>query len=106
MKHRIAVSAVAAAAALAVAPAYASQQQQYQPFQTDFPSASQVDEPFIPGVTDFPRTAPTVPQSTLSADDGTEWSDAGVLATVSALLGIGLAGSAFLLRRRSTLAHT
>ena len=106
MKHRIAVSVVAAAAALAAAPAYASQQE-YQPFQTDFPSSSQVNGHFVPGVTDFPRTAPTVSQSTIAADDGdVAWSDAGVLATISAVLGLGLAGSALLLRRRSTLAHT
>lgn len=103
MKPRIAVSAVVAAASLAAAPAYAGE---YQPFQTDFPSSPQVQQHFIPGVTDFPSSGPTVPTTTLTADDGIEWSDAGLLAAVSAALGLGLAGSALLIRRRSTLAHT
>ena len=103
MKPRIAISAVIAAAALAAAPAYAAE---YQPFQTDFPSSPPVQQHFIPGVTDFPSSGPTVQTTTLTADDGIEWSDAGVLAAVSAALGLGLAGSALVIRRRSTLAHT
>ena len=104
MKPRIAISAVIAAAALAAAPAYAAE---YEPFQTDFPKGGQVEQPFIPGVTDFPSSGPTVTTTeTIVADDGIEWSNAGVLGAVSAALGLGLAGSALLIRRRSTLAHT
>lgn len=101
MKPRTAISAVVAAAALAAAPAYAGE---YQPFQTDFPSSAQVQHRYIPGVTDFPSSGPTV-QTTTLADDGIEWSDTGVLAAFGAAFGLGLAGSALMIRRRSTLAH-
>ena len=103
MKSRTAISAVIAAAALAAAPASAAE---YTPFQTDFPSSPQTQPQFIPGVTDFPSSGPTVTTATVSADEGIDWSNAGVLAAVSAALGLGLAGSALVARRRSTLAHT
>jgi hypothetical protein len=103
MKPRIVVSAVVAAASLAAAPAYAGE---YQPFQTDFPSSPQVQQHFIPGVTDFPSGGPTVPTTTLTADDGIEVERRRPPRRRQAALGLGLAGSALLIRRRSTLAHT
>ena len=104
MKLKSSIPMIAVAAALAASPATAATAQ-YTPFQTDFPSTSQTHQRFVPGVTDFPRTSPiVVPQSTLTADDGIEWGDTSIIASIVAA--VGLAGSALLIRRRSTLAHS
>jgi len=104
MKLRSSISVVAVVAALAAAPAGAATG--YTPFQTDFPR-TQPHLKFIPGVTDVPRTSPTiVSPSTIAADDGIEWADTSVIASIAAALGLGLAGSALMIRRRSTFAHS
>ena len=105
MKFRSSIPVVAAVAALAAGPATATTQ--YKPFETDFPNAAQVNERYIPGVTDFPRTGPTVsPVSITASDDGIEWGDTTIAAALGTALGLGLVGSALMIRRRSTLAHS
>jgi len=105
MRFRSSISVVAAVAALAAGPASAATE--YTPFQTDFPTSPQVSDPFIPGVTDFPSAGPTVPQTTVGAtDDAIEWGNVSIVAVLGAALGLGVAGSALMIRRRTTLAHT
>ena len=80
---------------------------------TDFPAAHAVKAPYVPGVTDFPRATgyrvltPAAPVATVTGtDDGIEWVDAGIGAAIGATAGLGLLGSALVVRRRITVAHS
>jgi hypothetical protein len=70
---------------------------EYVPFVTDFPRAS---EPYVPFVSDFPRPAPTPSAAPRPDASGIDWAGLTVEGGVGASIAALLAGAALVLARR------
>jgi hypothetical protein len=102
MKAILSLLAVSlAAVALAVTPAAA---EDYIPGVTDFPKSAEQSERYVPGVTDFPSRAAeirSVEAGSVYRSDGFDWLDAGFGAAIGIALG-ALAGASLIALRRRT----
>jgi hypothetical protein len=85
--------------ALAVSPAAA---EDYIPGVTDFPKSAEQSERYVPGVTDFPTSEPA-PAARTYVSDGFDWLDAGFGAAIGIAFGAVAGVSLILLRRRTGL---
>ena len=97
---RILLAGALFAAATGFAPGPAdARADEYVPFVTDFPRAS---EPYVPFVSDFPRPAPTPAAAPRPVASGLDWAgltvEGGVAVSIAALL----AGAGLVLARRRT----
>jgi hypothetical protein len=85
--------------ALAVSPAAA---EDYIPGVTDFPKSAEQSERYVPGVTDFPTSAPA-PEARTYVSDGFDWLDAGFGAAIGIAFGAVAGATLIALRRRTGL---
>jgi hypothetical protein len=102
MKAILSLIAVSlATVALAVSPAAA---EDYIPGVTDFPRSAEQSERYVPGVTDFPSRGAETRAVTTDAtyvSDGFDWLDAGFGAAIGVALGAAAGVALIALRRRT-----
>jgi hypothetical protein len=102
MKAILSLLAVSiATVALAVSPAAA---EDYIPGVTDFPRSAEQSERYVPGVTDFPSRGAEIRAVTTDAryvSDGFDWLDAGFGVAIGVALGAAAGVALIALRRRT-----